>query len=107
MLNCTCFSKTNGQWIGPYKKSIHSNDSYVILYALGMELNSKLNTSKYRVLDGYDQQKCDLQISNFLSDDDGRYGCYYTDSETSVVYVYNIVAASKYRTILTVHEHKT
>ncbi|XP_076089058.1 uncharacterized protein LOC143059445 [Mytilus galloprovincialis] len=88
ILNCTCFNKTNGQWIGPNKSP--TADKF-IPYTQGTELNPNLNKSKYRVDGGYDINECNLQIMNFLSDDEGLYKCHYIDSLTVHVHSYNIV----------------
>lgn len=93
ILNCSCFNKTNGQWIGPNKKYVDHNDS--IPYTQGLILNAKLDRSKYQVVGGYEITKCNLQITNVLSDDSGIYKCRYIESSTFYVDVYNVVAARK------------
>lgn len=106
-LNCTCSSKANGQWIGPYKSVINSDESNVIPYTQGKELNPMLSKSKYRVLGGYDTKTCDLHISNFSPGDDGAYSCSYIDSNTIVKHVNNVVSKGMYSFILTIHAQKT
>lgn len=97
MLNCTCFNKTNGQWIGPNKSpTLYTTADKLIPYTQGLELNPDLNRSKFRVLGGYDIKECKLQIMNFVSDDEGIYKCQYTDSSTVYIHRYNVVAISKF-----------
>ncbi|CAG2195696.1 FN1 [Mytilus edulis] len=71
ILNCTCFNKTNGQWVGPNKSpTLYTNADKLIPYTQGTELNPNLNRSKFRVLGGYDINQCQLQIMHFVSDDE-------------------------------------
>lgn len=95
ILNCTCFNKTNGQWIGPNKLPSTNITAGFIPYTQGIVLNSKLNQSKYKVCGGYDIKECNLKITHFLSDDDGTYMCQYINSSTVYTHIYNIVATSK------------
>lgn len=85
ILNCTCFAKNNGIWIGPNN----------ILYTRGISLNPSLNRTKYMVLGGYDNNKCYLKITNFLAYDDGTYTCQYISSDIIYIDVYYVVATSK------------
>lgn len=98
-LNCSCFNKTNGQLSGPNKQSrLNSTAGKLIPYTIGTELNPKLNKSKYRISGGYDGKTCNLMITNFLEEDDGKYICQYImnmDPPTVFLHVYYIVATSK------------
>ncbi|VDI30499.1 Hypothetical predicted protein [Mytilus galloprovincialis] len=97
-LYCSCFNKTNGQWSGPNKQLLlNSNVGKWIPYALGIELNPKLNKSKYRIYGGYDVKQCNLVITNFLKEDDGTYTCQYIMNKvpsTVFLHIYYIVATS-------------
>ncbi|XP_076088493.1 uncharacterized protein LOC143058903 isoform X2 [Mytilus galloprovincialis] len=90
ILNCTCFDKTNSQWIGP-NKHLPTFLSPYIPYSHGTELNPRLNKSKYMVLGGYDVHKCNLKITNVLPDDGGSYMCQYIISDTINIDEYNVV----------------
>lgn len=90
-LNCTCFDKTNGIWIGPNKLLAEQN----IPYATGTVLNPNLNKSKYIVFGGSDVAKCNLGITNFMPDDDGTYTCHYIISNTFHIDVHTVVATGK------------
>ncbi|XP_052079795.1 uncharacterized protein LOC127717956 [Mytilus californianus] len=93
ILNCTCFDKTNGKWTGPSKTSSSAADHYMP-YTLGTDLNPSLQKSKYMIFGGYDVKKCNLKITNFMSDDDGTYMCQYINSSTIYIDVYNVVATN-------------
>ncbi|CAC5383259.1 unnamed protein product [Mytilus coruscus] len=93
VLNCTCFTKSNGQWTGPKKRPSSASDHY-IPYTHGTDLNPSLNKLKYIVFGGYDDNKCYLKITNFTSDDDGTYTCQYINSETIHIDVNNVVATN-------------
>lgn len=97
ILNCTCFNKTNGQWIGPnLSPNLYATADNFIPYTQGLELSPNLDRSKVRVFGGYNINECNLQIMNFSSDDDGLYKCQYIDALTAHMHAYNVVAISKY-----------
>ncbi|CAC5383255.1 DCC [Mytilus coruscus] len=91
ILNCTCFNECNGQWSGPNTLLVPNAGTF-IPYTQGMDLNQRLHKSKYSIFGGYDTHKCNLQVTNFLSDDDGTYTCEYVHSSTVYTDVYNIFA---------------
>ncbi|CAC5383249.1 unnamed protein product [Mytilus coruscus] len=70
----------------------HSRRLTIICHTHGTYLNPSLNKSKYKVLGGYEETKCYLRITNFLSEDDGTYMCQYFSSSTIYIDVYKIVA---------------
>ncbi|CAC5383258.1 unnamed protein product [Mytilus coruscus] len=94
MLSCTCFDDYSSQWLGPNKIS-GPNTGYFMPSILGKKLNQKLNQSKYRLFSEYDTHKCCLQITNFLSDDDGAYKCLYVNSSIIYINVF-IVSATRH-----------
>lgn len=97
-LNCSCFNKTNGQWSGPNKQSrLYSTAGDLIPYTINTDLNPTLSKSKYKIYGGYDVKTCNLTITNFLEEDDGKYICQYIlnmDPSTVFVHIYYIVATS-------------
>lgn len=95
ILNCTCFNECNGQWSGP-NTILVPNAGAFIPYTQGLNLNPRLNQSKYRVFGGYDTKKCNLHITKFVSDDDGAYQCQYVQFSTVYTDVYHIFTTSTY-----------
>lgn len=95
MLNCTCFDDYNSQWLGPNKISGFNTGSFMP-YIQGKTLNKILNQSKYRLLSEHHTHKCSLQITNFLSDDDGVYKCLYMNSSIIYVNVFIVSATREY-----------
>lgn len=95
ILNCTCFNECNGQWSGPNTISV-PNAGDCIPYTQGMNLNPRLNKSKYRINGGYNIHKCNLLITSFITFDDGVYKCEYVHASTLYIDVYNVSSTSKY-----------
>lgn len=98
ILNCTCASTNNGQWIGPDRSFINTTGDHFMPYTQGREMNPKLDKSKFRVVGNINNTKCNLEILNFLSDDEGTYKCQYVDSDADAVNIhkYNVLKARMY-----------
>lgn len=92
ILNCTCFSKTNSQWIGPNRSFLNTTGDHFMPYTQGRKMNPKFDKSKFRVVGNINNTKCNLEISKFLSDDEGSYECYYIDSATINIDKYKLKA---------------
>lgn len=96
ILNCTCFGKSNGQWIGPNRIFVNTTGDHFMPYSQGKKLNPILNKSKFRVVGDYHNKICNLKILNFLSYDEGTYKCNYIDSGAVYIHTYNVLTARKF-----------
>ncbi|CAC5393281.1 unnamed protein product [Mytilus coruscus] len=73
ILNCTCISQINGNWVGPNRSSskINSfNEEKLIPYTEGFRVNKKLNISNINVVGRYENRTCNLVIKEISIDDE-------------------------------------
>ncbi|CAC5393254.1 unnamed protein product [Mytilus coruscus] len=94
VLNCTCTNQTNGLWDGPNKSASRINgldEEYLMPYAQGTLLNSKLNLSKYYIVGSYKNKTCNLMIKKFSSNDEGKYHCNYVENDTTISRFYRVL----------------
>lgn len=98
ILNCTCISQTNGNWVGPNKLSSKTNklkEERLIPYTEGFRVNKQLNLSKINVVGSYENRTCNLMIKEFSIDDEGTYKCQYVENHTTNNYVYKVLLTSE------------
>ncbi|CAC5383226.1 unnamed protein product [Mytilus coruscus] len=94
ILNCTCISQINGNWVGPNRsssKTISFNEEKLIPYTEGFRVNKKLNISNINVVGSYENRTCNLVITKFSTDDEGKYKCQYVENNITNSRVYKVL----------------
>lgn len=95
VLNCTCFFEDESTWNGPSGLQVMVNDTTLIGYAHGLEINPNLPITNVVIYGNYTIGMCHLKISNFSTANDGIYECIYIRSGILHIQRFNVFSKSK------------
>lgn len=95
VLNCTCFCANESLWEGPYGSEAMPNESVLMAYSNGLQMNPDLTLTNIAIYGDYTRGMCHLQIKNFSTFNDGIYQCIFVLSGTINIQRYNVFKKSK------------
>lgn len=96
-LNCTCF-REKISWQGPDGSKAMRNDTVLVAYSDGLQINPKLNITNIDIYGNFTIGLCHLRINNFSNANDGIYQCTYLFNDIAYARHFNIYSKSKLNT---------
>ncbi|CAC5378825.1 NCAM [Mytilus coruscus] len=80
--------------MGPNRSSSKTNrfnGEQLIPYTEGFRVNKKLDISNFNVVGSYENRTCNLVITKFSIDDEGKYKCQYVENHITNSHVYKVL----------------